>query len=154
MIEAPIKRSQADWDLFFFGIALDASTLSKDPDRKVGAALVTPDRRQLSFGYNGFPPELEDLPSRLADRDFKLANMTHAEDNCLRQSPFNPRGCSLYVTRFPCLPCAEKVVAAGVARLVAPRPDLGHARWGCSWADALARLQSAGVAVTYYEDLT
>ncbi len=153
MKEAPIKRDPADWDRFFFGLAIDAADLSKDPDRKVGAALVTPDRRQLSIGYNGFPPELEDLPSLLNDRAFKNAHMVHAEDNCLRQAPFNPRGCFLYVTRFPCLPCADKVVAAGVVRLVAPKPDFGHLRWGQSWALAWERMSDAGVAILTYEEL-
>ena len=145
-MEAPIKRTQQEWDEFFMGMARSVGELSKDPDRKVGAVLVSPDRRQMSIGFNGFPPETEDLPSLLADRDFKNSNMRHAEDNCLRQAPFNPRGCSLYVTRYPCLPCATKIVEAGVARLVVPeRPDFGHARWGQSWAQAEGLLLRRGV---------
>jgi dCMP deaminase len=152
--EAPIRRTQAEWDAFFYGIAAEVAGLSKDPDRQVGALLVSADRRQMSPGYNGFPPDVPDLPSLLADRDFKLKNMVHAEDNCLRQAPFNPSGCTIYVTRFPCLPCAGKVLRAGVARLVAPRPDLGHARWGVSWARALEDLRSARVVITYMEEST
>ena len=104
MDEAPIKRTQGYWDLFFLGLAGQAARLSKDPDRQVGAVLASADRRQVSFGYNGFPEDVPDLPSLLGDREYKNAHMRHAEDNCLRQAPFNPRGCSLYVTRFPCLP--------------------------------------------------
>ena len=150
-MEAPIKRTQQEWDEFFMGIARSVGELSKDPDRKVGAVLVSPDRRQMSIGFNGFPPETEDLPSLLADRDFKLANMVHAEVNCLRQAPFPLEGCTLYVTRFPCDRCAERIVAAGIRRVVAPAPDFGHARWGDSWCQSAGSMESAGLAITLYK---
>ena len=151
MNEQPIKLTQEEWDSFFLRFARDVAGMSKDPDRQVGAVVVTPDRRQLSLGYNGFPPDVKDLPSLLADRDFKLANMVHAEDNCLRQSPFPTQGCTVYVTRFPCLPCACKLRDAGVRCVVAPAPDLGHARWGKSWTVATAILVAAGVSITHME---
>ena len=148
MDEAPIQRPQSYWDAFFLDLARQVALCSKDPDRKVGAVLASADRRQVSFGYNGFPEDVPDLPSLLADRDFKNSNMRHAEDNCLRQAPFNPRGCSLYVTRYPCLPCATKIAEAGVARLVVPeRPDFGHARWGQSWVQAEGLLLRRGVCL-------
>ena len=150
-MEAPIKRTQAEWDAFFMDMALRVGGLSKDPDRKVGAVLVSPDRRQMSIGFNGFPPETDDLPSLLADRDFKLANMVHAEVNCLRQAPFQLEGCALYITRFPCNRCAERIVASGVRRVVAPAPDFGHARWGSSWRQAASSMESAGLAITLYK---
>ncbi|URA07028.1 hypothetical protein P9A47_gp60 [Xanthomonas phage Elanor] len=153
-MEAPIKRTIQDWDEFFYGMAVLAASMSKDPDRKVGAVLVSPDRRQVSPGFNGFPPGIPDIPSLLADRDFKLANMVHAEDNCLRQSPFSTEGCTVYVTRFPCLQCAFKLRDAKVHRLVAPKPDLGHVRWGSSWAMATGILTRAGVLITYQEEST
>lgn len=147
--ESPIRRTQEEWDGFFYGLAEQSATLSKDPDRQVGAVLVAPNRRQLSFGYNGFPPEVPDLPSLLADRDFKLANMRHAEHNCLDQAPFFPGGASLYVTCFPCVECAIKIREARVARVVAPRPDFGHRRWGKSWKVSVAVLSAAGVGVRH-----
>jgi dCMP deaminase len=152
--EAPTKRTPQQWDGFFYAMAVLSASMSKDPDRKVGAVLVTPDRRQVSPGYNGFPPDVPDLPSLLADRDFKLEHMVHAEDNCLRQSPFPAAGCTVYVTRFPCSSCAAKLRDAGVRRVVAPRPDLGHGRWGNSWAVATAVLLAAGVAITHVEENT
>ena len=151
MNEQPIKRTQEEWDSFFLRFARDVAGMSKDPDRQVGAVVVTPDRRQLSLGYNGFPPEVEDLPSLLADRDFKLANMVHAEVNCLRQAPFPLEGCTLYVTRFPCNRCAERIMASGIYRVVAPAPDFGHARWGTSWRQAAGLMESAGLAITLYK---
>ncbi len=137
----PYKRPQADWDRFHMDLAERVAQLSKDPDRKVGAVLVTPDRRQLSIGYNGFPAGTYDSPAHLKDRHFKLALMVHAEENCLHQAPFNPAGCSLFVTRFPCSDCADRILAAGVHRLVAPLPDLAHIRWGESWRLATEKLK-------------
>lgn len=144
--EAPIVRSPEEWDAFFYGMAQKVAELSKDPDRRVGAVLVTTDRRQMSIGYNGFPPELPDLPSALADKAFKLRHMRHAEHNCLLQAPFSPSGCTLYVTRFPCLPCAERVAAAGVARVVAPQFSAGS-KWYESWNQALRRMTVEGIEV-------
>ncbi len=152
-MEQPIKRTSEEWDSFFQRFATDVASLSKDPDRKVGAVVVTPDYRQLSIGYNGFPADMTDLPSRLADREFKLANMVHAEANCIKQAPFPLDGCILYVTRFPCLHCAGKILNSGIARVVAPRPDFGHGRWGDSWRQAFDRLQSCGVIVTPTEPI-
>lgn len=149
MSEAPIKRSEVQWDEYFYALTEAVASGSKDPDRKVGAMLVPPGRRQVSLGYNGFPPEMPDLPSRLADREFKRKHMRHAEHNCLRQTPFPATGCTLYVTRFPCLDCAFEIRDAGVAKVVAPRPDLQHPRWGKSWAMSLAVLRLRGVKLVY-----
>lgn len=149
-MEAPIKRTRDQWDRFFFRFALEVATCSKDPDRQVGAVLVPGDRRQLSMGYNGFPEGIPDLPSHLADKAFKLANMVHAEENCLHQSPFNPSGCTMYVTRFPCHHCAERIQGSGVSRVVAPPPELGHPRWGESWARALDIFKRGSVEVSLF----
>ncbi len=143
------KRSPEEWDNFLMAMAVHVSTMSKDPDRKVGALLVSPDRRQVSFGYNGFPAAVPDEPALLGDKVFKLAHMVHAEDNCLRQAPFSPVGCTLFVTRFPCTHCADLILAAGVRHLVAPMPDFGHLRWGDSWNQALEKLFNY-VRITYH----
>ena len=147
MEEQPIKRSPEEWDHFFLRWAAEVAELSKDPDRKVGAFLVAPGRRQFSMGYNGFPADLEDLPSLLADRDFKRLNMVHAEANCLKQAPFSPVGSTIYVTRFPCLECAKQIAWAGVHRVVAPAPDFAHPRWGHSWGEAQKVLSSHKVQI-------
>lgn len=144
--EVPLKRDQLFWDNFFIGIALRTAELSKDPDRKVGAVLVTPNRRQLSLGYNGLPADIPDMPSLLQDRQAKQPLMVHAERNCLEQAPFNPRGCTLYVVRFPCTECADLIAKSGVARLVGPVPDFNHPRWGASWRRAVEILEGAKVA--------
>lgn len=154
MSTAPIRRSPEEWDAFFYAIAQKTASLSKDPYRQVGALLVSPDRRQLSMGFNGFPPSVPDLPELLHDRDFKHMNMVHAEDNCLRQAPFPSVNCSIYVTCFPCLDCAKLLVSAGIRRLVAPAPDLTHHRWAESWQLAKWTLWTGGIDIIHPKELT
>jgi dCMP deaminase len=147
------KRPEEDWHRFFMDVAVRVAGLSKDPDRKVGAVLVSPDRRQISIGYNGFPAEMPDRPDWLADKAVKLSHMVHAEENCISQAPFNASDCTIYVTRFPCQDCATQwILNAGIKHVVAPRPDFGHLRWGESWIHALAALRHAHINVTYMEE--
>lgn len=157
MDQAPIdrfRRPEEDWHRFFMDLAVRVALMSKDPDRKVGAVLVSPDRRQLSFGYNGFPAGVPDRPNWLEDKDLKLGHMVHAEENCLGQAPFDPRGCTLYITRFPCHDCAvDWIVRRGITRVVAPRPDFGHLRWGESWIRALAELRHNHIGIINMEGL-
>lgn len=150
-LETRHRRPEADWDRFFMDLASRTARMSKDPDRKVGAVLVSPDRRQLSFGYNGLPSGMADVPMWLDDKAFKLANMVHAEKNCLQQAPFPTPGTTLYVTRFPCQHCAEAIIEARVSQVVAPKPDFGHLRWGDSWMHALVALRNAHILVIHTE---
>lgn len=141
-----MRRTQADWDAFFYRFALQVGEQSKDR-RKVGAVLVTADRRALSFGYNGFPPDVPDTLENLANAELRAARMVHAEDNALRQAPVGLRWETAYVTRFPCQHCADKLIMAPVARIVAPLPDFKHPRWGASWQRAYNDLHFYSVEV-------
>lgn len=143
----PIRHSQHAWDTLFMDLARRVALMSKDPDRKVGAVLVHPSRRQLSMGYNGLPADVPDLPDILADRDLKLRLTMHAERNCLEQSPFPAMGCTLYVTRPPCFDCAELICHSGVNRLVRPPKGPRSSHWWSSWVAAEHILHESGVTL-------
>lgn len=73
----------------------------------------------------------------------------HAEPEALKRAGEAARGATLYVTLEPCShvgkspPCADAIIAAGVARVVSaiedPNPDVG--------GQGHARLRAAGIAV-------
>jgi diaminohydroxyphosphoribosylaminopyrimidine deaminase/5-amino-6-(5-phosphoribosylamino)uracil reductase len=73
----------------------------------------------------------------------------HAEPEALKRAGEAARGATLYVTLEPCShfgkspPCADAIIAAGIARVVAsiedPNPEVG--------GQGFARLRAAGIAV-------
>jgi diaminohydroxyphosphoribosylaminopyrimidine deaminase / 5-amino-6-(5-phosphoribosylamino)uracil reductase len=72
----------------------------------------------------------------------------HAEVAALAAAGDRARGATLYVTLEPCAhhgktpPCADAIIAAGVARVVIATPDVNPEAAG-----GIARLRAAGVAV-------
>ena len=65
------------WNTRYLNLARDISEWSKDPNTKVGCVVVGSKGQILSQGYNGFPRGINDLPSRLTDRDTKLIYTIH-----------------------------------------------------------------------------
>jgi dCMP deaminase len=141
------KLITAKWDRWFMGLARYASTASKDPSTRVGAALVGLDRRNIAIGYNGFAPGIKD-DERLYDRATKYKLMIHAEENALNNALFAPDGATLYCPLHPCLRCARAIEARRVARVVTgPMPPIEPDKWTAEIPDAAALLAEAGVVV-------
>ncbi|KAE9601383.1 putative dCMP deaminase [Lupinus albus] len=87
----PSKRNgYLSWDDYFMAIAFLSAERSKDPNRQVGACLVSQDGIILGIGYNGFPRGCADdkLPwakkSRTGDPlETKYPYVCHAEVNAI-----------------------------------------------------------------------
>lgn len=121
-------RGQNWWDRWHLGLAQYIATASKDPSTKVGAVIVDRQRGAVSWGYNGFAREVEDLPERLNDRETKYLFTVHAEENAVLHAKRSVDGCTLYTWPFmPCAPCASRMKQAGIVRIVAPVND--NERW-------------------------
>ncbi len=134
------------WDERCYTIAMAVSKWSKDPSEKVGAVLVSPDRRQVSWGFNGFPRGIEDAEVRLEDKETKNSLMMHAELNALLNCPVDTTGWTLFVTKSPCTRCALAVIQAGVVRVVC-RAIQSDSDWADDQRNARDLLREACVEV-------
>ena len=95
---------------------------SKDPSTQVGAVIVSGEHRVVSIGYNGFPNGCSDdeFPWD-REGDFgatKYPYVVHAELNAILNSKNDLRGCSIYVSLFPCNECAKAIIQSGISRIV------------------------------------
>ena len=143
------------WSDYFLSIAEVVRQKSKDPNTKVGAVIVGPERQIVSTGFNGFPRQVrEDIPSRW-EKPIKYSYVEHAERNAIYNAARHGvalRGCTLYMVGFgppsvPCTDCARSVIQAGiikvVAKAIAPASDL----WVANLELARSMLREANVCL-------
>jgi len=110
-----------EWDSYFMKIAYAVSERSTCDRAFVGCVLVL-DKRILTTGFNGSPagqPHCEEIGHLLVDGH--CVRTIHAETNAIIQAALHgvsTRGCTCYVTHFPCINCAKVLVNAGIIRLV------------------------------------
>ncbi|KAL8123275.1 uncharacterized protein LOC141692556 [Apium graveolens] len=123
----PAKRKgYISWDDYFMAIAFLSAERSKDPNRQVGACLVSENGVILGIGYNGFPRGCSDdkLPwskkSKTGDPlETKYPYVCHAEVNAiLNTNHASAAGQRLYVTMFPCNECAKIIIQSGVSEII------------------------------------
>jgi dCMP deaminase len=117
------RTTYLSWDDYFMSVALLSAQRSKDPNTRVGACIVNPQKRIVGVGYNGFPTGCsdEDLPwQREGDfLDTKYPYVCHAELNAVLNSvPGNLAGCSIYTALFPCNECSKVIIQAGIREVV------------------------------------
>lgn len=106
-----------EWDEHWLRVADVTSMLSKDPKTKVGSAIVTPDNRQCSIGYNGFAKGIKETEEKW-QRPNKYEYVIHSEINNLMNCPFDTRRCSIYLTISPCHRCISSLINAGIIKVV------------------------------------
>lgn len=123
----PAKRKgYLSWDDYFMAIAFLSAQRSKDPNRQVGACLVSQSGVILGIGYNGFPRGCSDDSLPWAKKSItgdplltKYPYVCHAEVNAiLNTNHASATGQRLYVTMFPCNECAKIIIQSGVAEIV------------------------------------
>ncbi len=135
---------------------------SHDPHRQVGVSIYSPDGELLAVGTNKVPDALhlsaDEIQSLLGrDRNWKYFMLEHAE----RQAIFDAlnKGVSLYnaslfSTLFPCADCARAIVAAGIRRVVTPRPGLNSSRderWLEHYNYAQQIFSAAGTVLDFFD---
>ena len=111
------------WDEYFMGMALLSAQRSKDPSTKVGSCIVDDDHKVVSIGYNGMPTGIDEKKiswNKGEGLDSKYLYVCHAEFNAILNTRDGAalRGCTLYVTLFPCNECAKAIIQTGIKEVV------------------------------------
>lgn len=114
---------------------------------KVGAVIVR-DSRPVSLGYNGTPAGHAHCGPE-CNQDNPCTKTRHAESNAIEWATRDKRkpstswcgseGATMYVTDTPCILCAQKILNAGIKRVVFDREYRDNA--------GLLFLESNGVEV-------
>ncbi|MDF9824088.1 dCMP deaminase [Breznakia sp. PF5-3] len=116
------RKDVLTWDEYFMGLAHLSALRSKDPVTQVGACIVSDDKKVVGIGYNGLPKGCDDdvFPwGKEGDYlNTKYPFVVHAELNAILNSGEDLRGCSLYVSLFPCNECAKAIIQSGIIRVV------------------------------------
>lgn len=116
------RENVLEWDSYFMGLAHLSAKRSKDPSTQVGAVIVDNNKHVVGIGYNGFPCGCSDDEFPW-NREGEFGNtkypfVVHAELNAILNSTANLRGCTLYVSLFPCNECAKAIIQSGISKIV------------------------------------
>jgi dCMP deaminase len=135
--------------------AEDAATRSLDWWRQVGAALRFADGTLEAATNVHHPHELAPYAAGDPRSNFtqgvelELSTATHAEAGLIARAARDGRataGAAIYVTDFPCPPCAKLIANAGIARL--------YYRRGYAVLDGRDVLEAAGVEIVEVAERT
>lgn len=116
------RTNYITWDEYFMGIAYLSAMRSKDPSTQVGACIVDQEHKVVSIGYNGMPIGCDDdkMPwDRGEGMNSKYLYVCHAEFNAiLNIRSASLKGCSIYVSLFPCNECAKAIIQTGIKEII------------------------------------
>lgn len=106
------------WTNHFIKVAELVSTMSKDPNHKIGAVIVDKNNRIVSTGFNGFAKGIVDTEDRLNDKETKRLLMLHAEENAILYAKQDLTDCSIYVYGYPsCIHCTSIIIQSGIKNI-------------------------------------
>ena len=146
-------KSNVSWDEYFMGIALLSCERSKDPNTKVGACIVDENKKVVSIGYNGMPSGCDESQlswNKGEGLEIKYLYVCHAEFNAILNTRNGSalRGCTLYVTLFPCNECTKAIIQTGIKEVV----YISNKYENTTGVQASKRmLLLAGVKIRHYE---
>ena len=111
------------WDEYFMGVAKLSSLRSKDPSTQVGGCIVNENKKIVAVGYNGMPLGCndKDFPWSVKEgslENTKYAYVVHAELNAILNSTQQLKGCTIYVSLFPCNECSKAIIQSGIKEIV------------------------------------
>jgi dCMP deaminase len=143
------------WDARFMTLARHVAMWSKDPSTKCGAVIVDDCRRVVSMGFNGFARGTDDSEEFYTDREYKLANVIHSEENAILLAGEPVRGHTMYITGMTCSGCCARMIQAGISKVIVPlnEEDAFSYRhdWTGSFGMAYVQLGDAGVSLIMLE---
>jgi len=142
------------WLKRYMELAELISTWSKDPNKKVGAVIVSyENNRILSTGYNGFPSKVKDISERLNNVDDKLLYTIHAELNAILSARgTNLRNCVIYTTFFPCSQCMGSIIQAGIKTIITYKlEDKKESKWYKSFEASRNMALEAGIELYEFD---
>lgn len=152
-------RTPAPWPATFLAVARALAQKSRDPSTQVGAVLASPDNRILGTGFNGPPPQMNDLCVPWDTRGVSQASIDaggppidkyhatiHGEENALldaldKHGLAPLKGATMYVTHRPCPGCVLRMIRAGLAGCAYPRPTADQPPPKCVTALAAAQAE-------------
>ena len=116
-------KNNISWDEYFVGLAMLSAMRSKDPNTKVGACIVDDNHKVVSIGYNGMPCGCDEDQlswNKGEGLDSKYLYVCHAEFNAIlnTRNGSSLKGCTLYVTLFPCNECAKACIQVGIKEII------------------------------------
>ena len=117
------RQDYIEWDQYFMGLALLSAQRSKDNSTQVGACIVNDQNKIVSIGYNGMPSGCDESQlswNKGEGLDSKYLYVCHAEMNAILNTRNGSalKGCTLYVTLFPCENCAKAIIQSGIKEVV------------------------------------
>lgn len=147
-LKTPIKTH---WHKRFLELAAHTACWSRDPNRKVGAVIVRPDKTVASLGFNGFPRGVADDVSRYENRELKNEMVVHAEMNAILHAREPLHGYTLYVWPFhPCSRCAAAIIQSGITHVVTVPWETTN--WGETIKIAAQMMKEADVGMTIFDE--
>nr|XP_029138184.1 deoxycytidylate deaminase-like [Labrus bergylta] len=95
--------------------AVQAAKRSEDPDTQVGACIVNQENKIVGIGHNQMLNGYDDEEAE----DNKHLYVCHAELNAIMNTNgADVKGCSMYVTLFPCNECAKLIIQGGIKEVI------------------------------------